>query len=783
LPADFDPEIYLQLNEDLRRAGVNPASHFLNHGMHEQRPWRFPNATSLTGIPRDKTKRDVLVVSHEASRTGAPILSLNIARALSDDYNVVVLLIGPGPLVEDFRSAGVEVFYAPETRGNAAFARHLIGMLATRYSFAYAVVNSIESRCVLPGLAEKSIGTVSLLHEFASYTRPKDAFEFSFFWTNHTVFSTHLTLKNALDINARVNQGLRVSVFPQGKCVAPSDASDLALAVAERQQLTRIMRPAPDGEASFVFLGAGTVTYRKGVDLFIEVASKVIRSQGGENCRFAWIGKGFDPEGDAAYSAYLADQIERAGLLAHVFIVDEVKNIETAYELSDALLLTSRLDPLPNVAIDSLFAGKPVICFEHASGIADFLSENQMQEQAVARYLDTADMADKVLDLVRSKSAMSDLGERAKAAAEQVFNMSRYISRIDELGLATEIAVRQEAEDLQVILNSECATVLHSLAPDGGGPAELACRRHIRSWRSGLDRRKPIPGFHPGMYAELKGIDWTREDPFANWLRNGRPQGPWQVQMISGGVANPPVMTHAPRVALHVHAYYPDLLPDIIERIERNVTKPDLFVSVNDEPSALMVRAALKDYSGRVVDIKVVPNRGRNIGPLLTEFGRDLVSPYDIVGHLHTKRSPHASEAFVARWRDFMLENLVGGRRSRAMMDRIVHEMSTDATISLVQPDDPHVVGWTQNYEVALPLSRQLGMEELPRQIDFPVGSMFWMRSAALARFVDLGLSWEDYPPEPLAIDGTLLHAIERLFGVAAPGTRVVATHTQGVNR
>jgi lipopolysaccharide biosynthesis protein len=60
---------------------------------------------------------------------------------------------------------------------------------------------------------------------------------------------------------------------------------------------------------------------------------------------------------------------------------------------------------------------------------------------------------------------------------------------------------------------------------------------------------------------------------------------------------------------------------------------------------------------------------------------------------------------------------------------------------------------------------------------------MFWMRSAALARFVDLGLSWEDYPPEPLAIDGTLLHAIERLFGMAAPGTRVVATRTQGVNR
>ena len=43
---------------------------------------------------------------------------------------------------------------------------------------------------------------------------------------------------------------------------------------------------------------------------------------------------------------------------------------------------------------------------------------------------------------------------------------------------------------------------------------------------------------------------------------------------------------------------------------------------------------------------------------------------------------------------------------------------------------------------------------------------MFWMRDHVLARFVGLGLGWQDYPPEPIGKDGTILHALERLFGV-----------------
>lgn len=320
-----------------------------------------------------------IIVTHEASRTGAPILAHNLAKSLSSRYNIVTICLNGGELIDDFRKVSIQVHVG----GNAAaFPSMVDGVIATANP-VFAVVNSIESRHLLGALRERQMPTVALFHEFASYTLPKSAFADAFKVVDEIVFSTELTIQNALE-QTSFERMPRFHVIPQGRCEVPQSDTDALQRESERNRLTTLLRPEGEQAGNFLVIGAGSVQLRKGVDLFIDVARRVLASEAGKNARFAWIGAGYDPERDASYSVYIKDQIARAGLTDRLLMVGETAEIEHVYALADALLLTSRLDPLPNVAIDAMSESLPVICFDRTTGIADLLTKEGLRDACVA---------------------------------------------------------------------------------------------------------------------------------------------------------------------------------------------------------------------------------------------------------------------------------------------------------------------------------------------------------------------------------------------------------------
>jgi glycosyltransferase involved in cell wall biosynthesis len=783
LPGDFDPATYLRLNTDVADSGVDPVAHYLRHGKREGRPFAMPR------IPLNYNHRDgyktILVVSHEASRTGAPVLSLNLVQALVDEANVVVLLLGGGSLTAAFQETGATVIDAHQVRGNAAMADSVISQLCKEFQFKCAFVNSIESRLVLPMLAENAVPTVSLIHEFASYTRPRDAFKNALFWSGEVVFSASVTMDNAYTEFPELKTGT-AHILPQGRCLVPSTEFSDVQRSAEQARLRNTMRPADSGEGIIVVLGAGAVQLRKGVDLFIECAAQVVRAPGGDMFRFVWIGKGFDPENDTNYSVYLADQIRRAGLVNHVFIMDETPLIDEAYDIADIFLLSSRLDPLPNVAIDAMSCGLPIVCFAKTTGIADFLITSDLAGHCVADYLDVADMAAKVSELGLSSALRDTVSQRAREAAKVYFNMPTYVARLIALADAVGSRIEMEQLDAKLIVESglfrtdfACAESQSKLS------VGAAIRFYVRAWASGIERRKPLPGFHPGMYLELHGLANIGGDPFADYLRAGKPQGPWNYPVIALEKSKEITAPSAKKIALHLHVHYVDLLPEIMQRLSKNKTLPDLFISITSDNIRDQVHAELKNYAGKVVDIQLVPNRGRDIGPFITTFGKTLIADYEIVGHLHTKRSASVADASMgAKWSNFLLENLLGGEAGAAM-DQVIDTMATDPSIGMVFPDDPHVIGLSGNREFAGRFSARLGLGVLPEYFIFPVGTMFWARASALVPIMALNLSWDDYPVEPIPYDGTMLHAMERLFALSlvAGDLRAATTNIAGLSR
>ncbi|EKD69921.1 MAG: glycosyl transferase, group 1, partial [uncultured bacterium] len=109
-----------------------------------------------------------------------------------------------------------------------------------------------------------------------------------------------------------------------------------------------------------------------------------------------------------------------------------------------------------------------------------------------------------------------------------------------------------------------------------------------------------------------------------------------------------------------------------------------------------------------------------------------------------------------------------------------------DDHLGIVYPDDPHLMGWTENKPAADKLALRLDMNNLPDgNFSFPIGNMFWVRPKAIQPLFDLKFTWDSYPVEPLPGDGTLLHALERISPLVVEklGYKRLVTYIPGIGR
>ncbi|MDM7553562.1 rhamnan synthesis F family protein [Xanthomonas fragariae] len=220
------------------------------------------------------------------------------------------------------------------------------------------------------------------------------------------------------------------------------------------------------------------------------------------------------------------------------------------------------------------------------------------------------------------------------------------------------------------------------------------------------------------------------------------------------------------KVGVMVHVFYPDLIDELAQALKHMPISYDLLVSVMDEAAARRAR----DRFSRLphleqLDVRIVPNRGRDIAPLLVTF-REQILALDIVGHLHTKKSMYTGSE-QGDWRRYLISSLMGSS------ERIAWQLGmfqAEPRLGMLYPESYAGVPlwahtWLSNFEVCRELAQRLGFDIHPSDyIDFPAGSMFWAKVDALRPLYALDLELQDFPEEHGQIDGTVHHAMERLF-------------------
>lgn len=272
------------------------------------------------------------------------------------------------------------------------------------------------------------------------------------------------------------------------------------------------------------------------------------------------------------------------------------------------------------------------------------------------------------------------------------------------------------------------------------GPVRLVVRLAWRALRSLAllgARRSPDPSSRPAGRVAA-----TLEVPFDPGFAHAAPPQP---------------------VGAVIHAFYPELMAEIRSYLENIPGRIDIFISTDTEAKRQAIQQAMAGWTAGAVEVRLSPNRGRDIAPKLITF-RDVYDSHPIVLHLHTKKSPH--DSFLRLWRYLVYETLIG---SPTIVSGILSAFAQEPRLGMVAAEHffPSRGGiqWSENFTVAAHLARRMGLSiHRGSPLDFPAGSMFWVRSAALAPLLALDLSAEDFPVEAGQTDGTLAHAVERLY-------------------
>jgi O-antigen biosynthesis protein len=228
----------------------------------------------------------------------------------------------------------------------------------------------------------------------------------------------------------------------------------------------------------------------------------------------------------------------------------------------------------------------------------------------------------------------------------------------------------------------------------------------------------------------------------------------------------PSVAHHGP-VAAIIHAYYTDELDGLLRRLEGAPVGVDLFISTDTLEKKAQIEEKTAGWRKGLVEIRVFPNRGRDIAPKVVGF-RDVYERYEIFVALHVKKSPHGGSP-LARWRDYLLDHLIGSPEIMASILCLFDRPEVGIVFPQHLFEIRGILNWGYDYEHARSLMRRLGCDiDKNLVLEFPSGSMFWGRSAAIRPLTEIGLSFEDFPQESAQVDGTIAHAIERILLMAA---------------
>ncbi|MCK1531865.1 glycosyltransferase family 4 protein [Bradyrhizobium sp. 182] len=375
------------------------------------------------------TAARLLFLSHEASRTGAPIFLLNFLRWFRRNrcFDMRILTGRPGVLTEDFARIGMVDSFEPSAavwyramrklRLQHRYDSNHFAQLRQRYlkeKFDLMYVNSVASARMLEFLSFVECPVVCHVHELAGAIAEIGVRSIARLEERSPVYiAVSHAVKNNLVTNHRISED-RIKVIHG---FVPSTQSAIEAEAARKIVCGKL---GIRQNANLV-CACGSIEFRKGTDIFLQVAGEVVRKYDGAPVHFVWVG------GRSDRVEIMQARVANFGLRDVVHFVGLTSDAEMYFKASDMFILTSREDPFPLVVMEAAQQEKPILCFANAGGAPEFV---EADAGFVIPGFDVDGMVDKVIELLSSPGLRGRMGLAARNKVLSRYNLNLGAARV-----------------------------------------------------------------------------------------------------------------------------------------------------------------------------------------------------------------------------------------------------------------------------------------------------------------------------------------------------------------
>lgn len=229
--------------------------------------------------------------------------------------------------------------------------------------------------------------------------------------------------------------------------------------------------------------------------------------------------------------------------------------------------------------------------------------------------------------------------------------------------------------------------------------------------------------------------------------------------------------------AVFMHLYYEDVLDVYLTYIKNIPLEMDVYITTETEQNKKKIISYMKKINRKNYKVIEKKNKGRDLSSLLVTF-YPYYDKYKYICFIHDKKTIGGKGASILgkQFSQLMWDNLLYGKN---YMYRIIDLFEQNKLLGFLAPPkasnkmyyEYYYETWSKNYENTKDLLERMNIDTAyikKEKQPFALSTSFWCRSEILKPLMQLEWKYEDFPEEPLPTDGTISHALERVFPYVA---------------